>query len=385
MQPIEIAPDDPIVAHLLDALGAVNLTHLDLDSPALAEMRASGVALVVPLVVNGELIGLLSVGRRLSDQDYSADDRRLLERLAAQAAPAVRVGQLVRAQQAEIRARGRARARAGGRQADPAELPTQAAARSSSAGRSPLTTVRRARSAATSMTSSSCRIDRIGLVIGDVTDKGVPAAMVMAATRSVLRDSAQRLSDPGAVLARVNDNLCPDIPPHMFVTCFYGVLDPASGDLRYANAGHNVPLVRSGAERSELRATGMPLGLMPGMQLRGAWSDRRPGRERAALQRRARRGARLRARDVRYAASGRDTRTTRSTAQPLIDALLLALDAFTEDAQEQEDDITLVVVQRAATTSGVLADFTSYERALGNEREATRRVADAAAVLGLTA
>ena len=71
------------------------------------ELRAAGVALVVPLITNGELIGLLNVGRRLSDQDFSADDRRLLETLAAQAAPAVRVGQLVREQQAEIRARGR--------------------------------------------------------------------------------------------------------------------------------------------------------------------------------------------------------------------------------------------------------------------------------------
>ena len=64
-------------------------------------------------------------------------------------------------------------------------------------------------------------------MIGDVTDKGVPAAMVMAATTSVLRASAQRLIEPGAVLARVNDSLCPDIPENMFVTCFYGVLEPA--------------------------------------------------------------------------------------------------------------------------------------------------------------
>ena len=66
-------------------------------------------------------------------------------------------------------------------------------------------------------------------------------------------------------LARVNDQLCPEIPENMFVTCFYGVLDPATGRLVYANAGHNLPLVQTGAEASELRATGMPLGLMPGM------------------------------------------------------------------------------------------------------------------------
>ena len=103
----DIAPNDPLVAYFENATGAVDLTNLDLDSAALTEMRTAGVALVVPLVANGELVGLLNVGRRLSDQDYSADDRRLLETLAAQAAPAVRVGQLVREQQAEIRARDR--------------------------------------------------------------------------------------------------------------------------------------------------------------------------------------------------------------------------------------------------------------------------------------
>ena len=105
----------------------------------------------------------------------------------------------------------------------------------------------------------------IGLVVGDVTDKGVPAAMVMAATRSVLRAAAQRLLEPGAVLRRVNETLCSEIPPNMFVTCLYGVLDPATGLLRYANAGHNLPIVHRAGVVSELRATGMPLGLMPGM------------------------------------------------------------------------------------------------------------------------
>ena len=58
-----------------------------------------------------------------------------------------------------------------------------------------------------------------------MTDKGVPAALVMSATRSVLRASAQRLIEPGEVLERVNEHLCPDMPEKMFVTCLYGVLD----------------------------------------------------------------------------------------------------------------------------------------------------------------
>src|SRR5258708_5531016 len=103
----DIAPSDPIIALLPSASGAVDLGPLEPDSPALTGMRSAGVSLVVPVVTNGELIGLLNVGPRLSDQGYSPDDRRLLETLGAQAAPAVRVGQLVREQEIEIRARGR--------------------------------------------------------------------------------------------------------------------------------------------------------------------------------------------------------------------------------------------------------------------------------------
>jgi serine phosphatase RsbU (regulator of sigma subunit) len=105
----------------------------------------------------------------------------------------------------------------------------------------------------------------LGFVVGDVTDKGVPAALVMAATRSVLRASAQRLVDPGAVLERVNEHLCPDMPPKMFVTCLYGVLEPTTGRFRFANAGHDLPYVKTAEGSVELRARGMPLGLMPGM------------------------------------------------------------------------------------------------------------------------
>ncbi|HEX4715004.1 MAG TPA: SpoIIE family protein phosphatase, partial [Ktedonobacteraceae bacterium] len=82
---------------------------------------------------------------------------------------------------------------------------------------------------------------RLGLVIGDVTDKGVPAAIVMASARSMLQAAAQVSTSPGEVLARVNDLLYADTPARMFVTCFYAILDPKSGKLRYANAGHDLP------------------------------------------------------------------------------------------------------------------------------------------------
>jgi serine phosphatase RsbU (regulator of sigma subunit) len=108
---------------------------------------------------------------------------------------------------------------------------------------------------------------RLGLVVGDATGKGVPAALVMASARSMLRAIAQALgsTSPGDVLGRVNDALFIDIPANMFVTCFYAILDPKTGCLSYANAGHDLPYQWRGGEAEELRARGMPLGLMPGM------------------------------------------------------------------------------------------------------------------------
>ncbi len=105
----------------------------------------------------------------------------------------------------------------------------------------------------------------LGIVVGDATGKGVPAALVMASARSMLRAVAQASDSPGDALRRVNDPLATDIPPNMFVTCFYAILDPKSGRLFYANAGHDLPYLWHGGEAEELRARGMPLALMPGM------------------------------------------------------------------------------------------------------------------------
>ena len=66
-------------------------------------------------------------------------------------------------------------------------------------------------------------------------------------------------------MRRVNDPLATDIPANMFVTCIYAILDPKSGSLTYANAGHDLPYLWRGGDAEELRAKGMPLGLMPGM------------------------------------------------------------------------------------------------------------------------
>ncbi len=104
---VGIAPNDPLVAYLQSARGVVEVDRLELESPALDQLRKAGVSLTVPLVAQGELIGMLNLGPRLSEQEYSVDDRALLSSLAIQAAPALRVAQLVRQQKEEARRRER--------------------------------------------------------------------------------------------------------------------------------------------------------------------------------------------------------------------------------------------------------------------------------------
>src|SRR5215211_5964097 len=116
---------------------------------------------------------------------------------------------------------------------------------------------------------------RLGVVVGDATGKGIPAALVMSTTCGMLQLAARALdsSSPGEVLAQVNETLFARIPPNMFVTCFYAILDPHSGTLRYANAGHDPPYVRRRGDCEELRARGMPLGLMPQMSYEEMGTD----------------------------------------------------------------------------------------------------------------
>jgi serine phosphatase RsbU (regulator of sigma subunit)/anti-sigma regulatory factor (Ser/Thr protein kinase) len=385
----EIADNDPIIAYLQGATGAVDLTHLDLDSPALRELRARGVALVVPLITNGELVGILNVGPRLSEQGYSNDDRRLLESLAAHAAPALRVGQLIREQQAEMRERGRMEqelqvAQMIQKNFLPRELPQLA-------GWQVAADYRPARAVGGDFYDFIELYDgRLGIVIGDVTDKGIPAAMVMAATKSLLRASAQRLIDPGDVLARVNDQLCPEIPENMFVTCFYGVLDSDSGELSYANAGHNLPLVHAADGVSELRATGMPLGLMPEMSYEVRAATLGHG-ARVLLYSDGLIEAHNTDRQMFGTKRAADVLGDAPSSSAVIPRLLAALDAFTVAGGEQEDDITLVALAREAVgrevrggasegdaSNGeprVLAEF-AVTSAPGNERAVIERLAE---------
>src|SRR5829696_8458283 len=191
----------------------------------------------------------------------------------------------------------------------------------------------------------------LGIVVGDATGKGVPAALVMASARSMLRAVARASASPGDVMRRVNDPLATDIPPNMFVTCFYTILDPKSGSLTYANAGHDLPYLHRDGEAEELRATGMPLGLMPEMEYEEKETILEAG-DSAVLysdglvEAHAPEGEmfgfpRLRALIAEHAEEER----------PLGDFLLEELYSFVGEGWEQEDDITLLTLRCSASLS----------------------------------
>jgi serine phosphatase RsbU (regulator of sigma subunit) len=345
---LDIAPDDPILAYLADVSGVVEVEKLDFDSPALRTMKEANIRLVVPLVSQGELIGLLNLGPRLSQQEYSADDRKLLSDLSTQTAPAVRVAQLVRQQQQEAQERERIEqelriARLIQQTLLPKSLPELE-------GYEVAAYYQPAREVGGDFYDFFDLDDgRLGLVVGDVTDKGVPAALVMATTRTMLRAAAQRLFSPGEVLKRANDALVTDIPPNMFITCLYAILEVESGRLVYANAGHDLPYRRrAGRSESaeELRARGMPLGLMPGMD----YEEKEIVLERGESVLFYSDGL-VEAHDVHHEMFGFPrlqglVGTHRSGGSSLIGFLLTELSRFTGDDWEQEDDITLVTLER---------------------------------------
>lgn len=109
--------------------------------------------------------------------------------------------------------------------------------------------------------------DQLGIVIADVAGKGMPAALYMALTRSLLRATAPGQTDPQTVLIRVNELLVPDTQRGMFVSLFYAMLDTQTGLLTYANAGHNPPLlIRADSQLEALRPPGLVLGVQLGIR-----------------------------------------------------------------------------------------------------------------------
>lgn len=392
---LDFAPNDPLMLYFQHTTGAVEVAHLNFESPMLRAIKESGARFAVPLISQGELVGVLSLGPRLSEQDYSSDDRGLLNNLVSQAGPAVRVAQLVRQQQIEAREMERLAqelqvARLIQQTLLPKELPQME-------GWQIAAHYQPARAVGGDFYDFYERPDgRLVIVIGDVTDKGVPAALVMATTRAILRGASRRMLSPGAALERSNNLILPEIPPAMFITCLYAILDPATGKLQYANAGHDLPYRRCPNQVEELRATGMPLGLMPGMKYEEKETTLEPG-DSLVLYTDGLVEAHNRQREMFGFQHLQNLLKTmkEQDGTALIHALLRELADFTGAGWEQEDDVTLVAIRHDRQSGGVsnansavrewitIADFTIPSEP-GNERIAMRGVEEAVSPLGLS-
>jgi serine phosphatase RsbU (regulator of sigma subunit) len=341
--------DDAAIGVFRATPGARSLDEALFDSAIVTRLREQGVDITVPLVSQGEFIGLLNLGPRLSGRPYSSDDLKLLDGLADHAAPAIRVALLVRVHESELRDRERLEnemhvAQLIQQQFLPKQLPELT-------GWQIEASYRAARAVGGDFYDF---IDlpggRIALVIGDVTGKGVPAALVMATTRSIIRTEAPRLVEPSLVLTSVNEQLVNDTPTNMFVTCMYAVLDPRTGTIRMANAGHNLPYVRRNEDVIEVKAKGMPLGLMASMIYEEVEARVDPG-ETILMHSDGLVEAHGPQREMFGNGRMKQAMLACPQGHGLIDSLLMALSEFTGRSWEQEDDITLVSLHRTASAS----------------------------------
>jgi serine phosphatase RsbU (regulator of sigma subunit)/anti-sigma regulatory factor (Ser/Thr protein kinase) len=370
---IVIDDGDPLLDFLQTAPGPMDLAALPQFSPAVQRMHEQGVRVVVPLVTSGELVGVIALGARRSERTYTRADKRLLDSLARYAAPALRLGQLMREQEAEARERERVDqelhvAQLIQQQFLPHELPELRGWQVSAFYR-PAATV-----GGDFYDLIELDDGRIMVVEGDVTGHGVPAALVMASTHALLRSTAQITQRPGEVLRRVNQLLVPQIPANMFVTCLALVIDLDTGKTQFANAGHNLPYIRRGDSVIRLEARGMPLGLMPDsvydeIEARidtddivliysdGITEQHDAGGEMFGFHR-------------TEALVGAAT-----SGDELIDRSVAALGAFSSGV-EQEDDITLVTLHRGRRGGYLETVSFAVPSEIGNERTVMDRIAE---------
>ena len=197
------------------------------------------------------------------------------------------------------------------------------------------------------------RSGQLGILIADVADKGMGAAKFMALSRTLIRTYAvEHETEPGLVLAAANHRILGDTRAGLFVTVFYGVLDPTLGELTYSNAGHNPPYLlsaRDGNIIQELDRTGVPLGILDGV----TWEQR---------------AVRLAPNDVLLLYTDGITEAQNAqeaffdeerlrevvranlgrSARVIQDSVIAQVGAFVGEAP-QSDDITLMVVVRSPT------------------------------------
>lgn len=304
----------------------------------------SSEGVVVPLLAGGSLTGVLELGERASGTAYSKLDLDLLDRLAKTAGPALQL-----AHEVEIREQNAKDQQRAANELDLARKIQQGLlpkAYPELPGWSFDSFYQPAREVGGDFYDWVDLPDgRLGIFIGDVSDKGIPAALVMATVRALLRSVAGLGIAPGQVLREVNNSLQPDIPAGMFVTCLVAFLEPLTGKLTLANAGHNLPFLCQYPEVDELMVRGMPLGLMADMDYEEINSCIEPGGVMVLTSD----GFAESHRGEEMFGTNRVENSLRATATNPLGMALQTHAEFVGPEWEQEDDMTMVTLQRAGS------------------------------------
>jgi sigma-B regulation protein RsbU (phosphoserine phosphatase) len=314
-----------------------------------ARLAQVAAELVLPLNGKSELLGVITLGPKKSEEPYSISDAKLLGSVASQTGLALENSRLMETIVTEIAkrewiAREIDIARDVQKRLFPQKLPVIAGVDCAGACR-PAQGV-----GGDYFDFLALSVGRLGIALGDVAGKGIPAALLMASLQASLR--GQRLSGP-ADLAQLMTNLNFLIheasPENRYATFFYGELDPKTRRLDYVNAGHNAPMIlRAGGAIDRLRATGPVVGLIEGGRFVQESVSLFPGDVLLVYSDGI--SEAMNAADEEW---GEDQLAAAATAavpcraQELIDKLFVAADGFAAGAV-QHDDMTVVVVSMNA-------------------------------------
>ncbi len=340
--PANVYRDDPS-SWLVDAT--------DVERTALADLSTE---LLVPLPGRNRLAGVMALGPKRSEEPYSRTDRQLLQSIASQTGLALENAELLEHLTTEITHRERISreieiAREVQERLFPQVYPNLPGIDLAGFCR-PAQAVGGDYYDFFILPPHRGDEERLALALGDISGKGISAALLMASLRASLRSAAQlQPGDLATLMRHVNRLVYESSTTNRYATFFYAELDPETRVLTYVNAGHNPPLILRGTETIPLEATGTVIGLLPDVRLH-------PRRHPPATRRRPPRLHRrhLRSHERRRRRVGRrptwspppkhssPNPTAPRTAQQLLDCIVQAADRFTAGAP-QHDDMTLLI------------------------------------------
>lgn len=298
----------------------------------------------VPLLVKSALIGILTLYNKKGSEGFTQEDQRLLGIIAAQSAQVIEAARLYEEEQALLHMREELRLAYEIQmnllpEANP-EIPGY-----DIAGKSiPAQNVGGDYYDFIPMDDGS-----LAFCLGDITGKGMPAALLMANLQATIRGQIQAGISPGTCLDRANSMLYKSSDSQKFATLFYGILDYKNHRLSYSNAGHNDPLYYgSSPEPERLRIGGIMIGALPGIEFADATFDFHPGDLLVVYS-----DGITEAEDAREEEFGEPrllevlAACRKDAAASIIDRVIAAVQDFAGNTP-QSDDITLVVIRRMA-------------------------------------